>query len=141
MAKELQKKIQPKQSKEAAFDIEAKAELLIKLSTKLDKDMKKFIDVQNEIADLQKEIVKYGNDELGDEETKEVRTSEGVLKIGARNTKREITDLDSAIDMMGLETAMKLLKLSLGDLDKYLTPEQVSSVTKKTITDARRITF
>jgi DNA repair protein RadC len=138
-AKQEQKKIQPK--KVETVDIEAVAARAKHLSDKLERDMKKFIPVQNEISDLKKQLVEYGNANLADEEIKEIRTPDGPVKIGARNTAREITDMDKAIDMLGLETAMKLLKISLGDLDKYLTPEQVAEVTRKVLTDNRRITL
>ncbi len=141
-AKQELKKIQPKQQKaSASFDLDAKAARLKEISDKLEKDMKKFLPIQNEITDLKKEIVAFANETLDNEATLEVRTPDGPVKIGARGTAREITDMDKAIDMLGLETAMKLLKVSLGDLDKYLTPEQVLEVTKKVLTDNRRITL
>ncbi len=123
-----QKKIQPKQSAETVFDINAKAARYTELNCKLEKDMKKLLPIQNEISDLKKEIVNFANDTLGDNEPLEVRTPDGPLKIGTRGTAREIVDMEKAlnmiIDAIGQDGALKLLKFSLGDLDKYLPEEK-----------------
>jgi len=141
--KQAQKKIQPKQAKELqqVADINSLASEYIATSEKLKKDLKKFTPVEARISELKKEIVKFGNDTLPPDAGLEVATKEGTLKIGVCATQREITNIDKAIEFLGMETFMKLAKISLSDLDKYLNPEQIAMVTETKVTEQRRITF
>ncbi len=71
-------------------------------------------------------------------------TLEGVkfnIEYTAKGNARDITDKITALKMLekvkkGL--AMELAKIGLGDLDKYLTPDQLAKVTKSEQRNARR---
>lgn len=55
-------------------------------------------------------------------------------EIGSKGSSREITDLEKAKELLGQELFMKIAKINLGDLDKYLTLPQRELViqTKRT---------
>lgn len=71
-------------------------------------------------------------------------TLQGVkfdIEYTAKGMARDITNKSAALKMLekvkkGL--AMELAKIGLGDLDKYLTPDQLAKVTKSEQRNARR---
>jgi hypothetical protein len=68
---------------------------------------------------------------IGDDE--EGHVENGVVyfaEIGKRGTSREIKDLGKVKKLLGDETFMKLASITLGNLDKYLTPPQLTEVLK-----------
>lgn len=59
----------------------------------------------------------------------EIRGSKWTLTIGpATKVARQITSILAVFKMLGQKTFMKLAKISLGDLQRYLTPEQLDAV-------------
>lgn len=136
------KKITPKvKSVNTGFDVEKAAKRYKKLESELaavveDPAIKK---KRDELADLKKALIDNANKTLKADETMTIKTPMGDVKIGKRSTSRSITDLDKAIDFMGVDTFMKVAKISLTDLDKYLNPEELEQVTVTKITDTRRI--
>ena len=135
-------KIAPKlQAVEDSYvDVQKIATRIKKLEFQLkenDAEMKK---KRDEVADLKKSLVDHCNKNLDAEEILELRTKYGDVKVGKQSTSRSITDMAKAIALLGKETFMKIAKISLSDLDKYLNPEEVAQVTKTELTDTRRIT-
>lgn len=49
-------------------------------------------------------------------------------KVGKKGTKREITDMEGIKKIMGVKTFMKLATVKLGDVDKYLNPDEKKKV-------------
>lgn len=137
-----QNKIAPKVKASTAvvFDLDGSATRLKQIEKDLDKNALKIKPLLDEQADLKKNIVAHVNATRGDDEEVEIRTPLGDVKIGKKGSDREITDLEKAIEFLGTETFMKIAKIGLGDLDKYLTPEEVAQVVESRRTDARRIT-
>lgn len=129
-------KVQPKVQ---AVDIENLAEVFIDLNSKLDKIMKKAAPIAQELDTLKKQIVAYANSTLENDETKEIAYVGQVLYIGKRGTSREVTDMERAIELMGVDTFLKVAKINLTDIDAYLRPDEVSEVTKTTRTDTRQV--
>lgn len=141
MAKVLkqEKKVSPKVKASQEVSIDVQATRYKELEAKLKKNTLKMKAYADEMADLKKEIVAHANETLADEEGLEIRTEFGDLKIGKRGSSRVITDLKQAIKFMGRETFMRIAKIGLTDLDKYLTPEQVADVIEVKVNDQRRI--
>ena len=68
-----------------------------------------------------------------DEGDDAVFTEKGVsfeVVAGPRGNQRSISDLDGIKKMLGTELFMKLAKVTLGDIDSYLNPEQKLKVLK-----------
>jgi len=73
-------------------------------------------------------------------ETLQIICEEGVVKVGAKAKSRVITDKDKVLDFIGAETFINISKVSLTDIDAYLTPEQKEQVLESSQTGARKIT-
>lgn len=136
------KKITPnlKTVEDSSVDPQKLANQFKKLEVELkanDDEMKK---KRDKVADLKKSLIDHCNKTLPADEILELRTKWGDVKVGKRSTSRTITDMAKAVKLLGKETFMKIVKISLGDLDKYLNPEELAQVTKKELTDTRRIT-
>ena len=142
-SKDTAKKIAPKvKAAEAGFDQDKVARRYKKLQAELaeieaDPKIKK---KRDELDQLKKELINHGNRTLGNDETLVIVTPLGDVKIGKRGTARSITDMDKAVGFMGQETFMKVAKITMSDLDKYLNPEEIEQVIVTKVTDTRRIT-
>lgn len=95
---------------------------------------------QDKLATLKKQMVEYANTNAEDDEILEFITKHGDMTVGKRGTSRSLTDKDKAIELMGMETFIKLSEPKLSDLDKYLTPEEIEQITVTKVTNTRRIT-
>ena len=60
------------------------------------------------------------------------------VKVGATPEKRELVDLKAVAEMLG-DDFWNIATVSLTNLDKYLTPEQVAQVTKSERIGTRRV--
>ena len=90
-----------------------------------------------------KELAKRLKDEMEAEDTAEIQGEHWLLEVGAcAKNPRAVKDLPAIKKMLGEEAFLKLVKVNLGDLDKYLLPEQLAKVvdsdtgfgTRRTIT-------
>lgn len=140
---DITKKITPKvKSAESGFDEEKVAKRYKKLQADLaavvqDPKIKK---MQDELAELKTALVDNANKTLKADEGMVIVTPLGDVKIGKRSTSRSITDMKKAVKLLGKETFMKIAKIGLTDLDKYLNPEELEQCVVVKITDTRRIT-
>jgi hypothetical protein len=76
------------------------------------------------------------------EDTLTVKGAHWMLDIGAcSKSPRKLVDKEATIKYMGKDTFMKLASVSVGDAEKYLTPEQVAKVmSEPAYTENRKIT-
>ncbi len=59
----------------------------------------------------------------------EIKGKHWLLEVGVcSKSPRKITDIKAVQAYLGKEDFMKIVKISVGDAEKYLTPEQVASV-------------
>jgi hypothetical protein len=63
-----------------------------------------------------------------------------TANITAAQEKRTIADKKAIYDALGNDSFVALANFSLGDLDKYLNPEQLDKVLEKDHTGARKVT-
>ncbi len=134
------KKISPKVQKVSKFDFEAKATRYKELELQIEKNAKKMESVNDEFADVKKELIAYANESAGDDEELEFRTEFGKVKVGKRGTTRVVTDMEKAVEFMGSETFMQVARINLSDIDKYLVPAQIEQCVETKRNDTRRIT-
>lgn len=115
---------------------------LVKRQAKLKEELDK---IGLELAKLQNDVlVAVDEMELEKESTLTVHGTKGSVKIGKEAIARKLTDKEAAIDMLeeveeGL--AFELAEFKLGDLDKYLTPEQLEKVLTTNWSGKRSIKF
>ena len=136
------KKITPnlKTVEDSSVDPQKLANQFKKIEAELkanDAEMKK---KRDKVSDLKKSLIAHCNENLDAEEILELRTKWGDVKVGKRSTSRTITDMVLAVKLIGKDTFMRIAKISLGDLDKYLNPEELAQVIETKVTDTRRIT-
>jgi hypothetical protein len=109
------------------------------LKAKLDKKNEKIAPLAKEVASLEKGIL-GAVDEVVDPGTPLNLTGyENELVIGPKGQKVAISDIEGILDIMGMETFLKLCTVSTANLKKYLTPEQVEAVTKTSYAIKRRM--
>ena len=61
-------------------------------------------------------------------------------KVGAVSVSRQISDMHKIREMLGDELFMELVKIALGDIDKYLNPEQIAEVVESERNGTRSLT-
>lgn len=135
-------KVKPQSAQsEKSFDLSKAATRYKKVEAEINEIMKDpaLKKKMDEMELLKKQMIEYANDTLADEEGTEVKTKYGDVKIGKRGTARSVTDMDKAVEMLGTDTFMKIAKIGLADLDKYLNPDQLELVTVTKVTNTRRI--
>jgi len=109
------------------------------LKAKLDKKQEKLAPLVKEVTSLEKGIL-GAVDEVVDPGTPlDLQGYENELKIGPKGERTSISDIEGILDIMGMETFLKLCTVSTTNLKKYLTPEQVEAVTKTSYAIKRRM--
>ena len=109
------------------------------LKAKLDRKQEKIAPLAKEVATLEKGIL-GAVDEVVDPGTPlELQGFENELKIGAQGQKVALTDIEACKDILGEETFMALATISVANLKKYLTPEQLEAVTESSYAIKRRL--
>ena len=109
------------------------------LKAKLAKRQEKLAPLTKEVAALEKGILGAVDDAVDASISFDLQGYENELKIGAKGEKTALTDIELARDILGEETFMKLVSISITDLKKYMTPDQVESVSSKSYAIKRRI--
>ena len=110
-----------------------------KLKAKLDKKNEKIAPLAKEVASLEKGIL-GAVDEVVDPGTPlDLQGYENELKIGPKGEKLTLTEIGIARDLLGDDAFMQLVTISITNLKKYLTPEQVDMVTSKSYAIKRRM--
>lgn len=108
-------------------------------AVKLAKKKEKIAPLQKSVDAGEKEILKTV-DEVFDEGTPVTLNGEEYdLVIGPKGQRTEIVDTLAAAQMLGEELFLKLATVSITNLKKYLTPEQVAAVTETKYATKRRV--
>lgn len=109
------------------------------LKAKLDKKQEKLAPLAKEVASLEKGIL-GAVDEVVDPGTPlNLQGYENELKIGAKGEKVSLSDIEAVRDILGEETFMKLATITITNAKKYMTPEQLESVSSKSYAIKRRM--
>jgi uncharacterized protein YkvS len=109
------------------------------IKAKLAKKQEKLAPLAKEVASLEKGILGAVDEVVDPSVALDLQGYENELKIGAQGEKIAITEIGFIVDMLGMETFLKLATISTANLKKYLTPEQMDQVTKKTYAIKRRM--
>lgn len=97
-------------------------------------ELKKRID---SVAEDQKEFAKLTGElraQAMEKDPDQVVSFEGTEKtivFGEAAVTRELVDVEGAKKKLGNDTFFEIAKITLGDLDKYLTPEELAPLVKK----------
>jgi hypothetical protein len=81
---------------------------------------------------VEEELLKRVNATCGPEDGVEAEGDLWIIEIGACNKlPRKVTDLKEASKLLGPKTFFELATVKVGDIEKYLTPEQAAKVLTK----------
>jgi hypothetical protein len=113
----------------------------VALTKKIAKAQEKLKPYLDKISEMEKEFAEAVDGAVGPAEEFTLDGVEFAIAYTAKGNARDITDKAAAFKLLekvkkGL--ALELAKVGLGDLDKYLTPEQVAKVTETEARNARR---
>lgn len=108
-------------------------------AVKLAKKKEKIAPLQKAVDAGEKEIL-TAVDEVIDEATDIVLNGEEYdLVIGPKGQRTALVDTLKAAEMLGEDLFLKLATVSITNLKKYLTPEQVAAVTETSYATKRRV--
>jgi hypothetical protein len=113
----------------------------VALTKKVAKAQEKLKPYLDKISEMEKEFSVAVDESVGPAEEFTLEGVEFNIDYTSKGNARDITDKATAFKLLekvkkGL--ALELAKVGLGDLDKYLTPEQVAKVTVTEARNARR---
>lgn len=108
-------------------------------AVKLAKKKEKIAPLEKSVSASEKEILK-AVDEVIDESVDITLLGEDYdLVIGPKGQRTEVTNTLRAAELLGEDLFLKLATVSITNLKKYLTPEQVAEVTKTEYKTKRRV--
>lgn len=100
----------------------------------------KYLRAVEALADSKKAFAAAADTEIkGANDTITVTGERHIVKVGAKGKSRTITDLKRISKMMGKKVFMSICSVTLSNVDKYLTPDQVAEVTESKQEGARSI--
>lgn len=108
-------------------------------AVKLAKKKEKIAPLEKSVAAGEKEILKSVDEVLHESVDVTLLGEDYDLVIGPKGQRTSITDPLAAAKMLGEDLFLKLAKVSITDLKKYLTPEQVAQVTETKYSTKRRV--
>ncbi len=106
---------------------------------KLEKKLEKLAPLTKKVDNLAKGILGAVDEVVDPSVPVDLQGYENELKIGAQGEKVAITEIELIVEMLGMGTFLKLATVSTTNLKKYLTPEQLEQVTKKSYAIKRRM--
>jgi hypothetical protein len=109
------------------------------LKAKLDKKNEKIAPLAKEVAALEKGILGAVDEVVDPSVPLDLQGYENELKIGAKGEKISLSDIEAVRDILGEETFMKLATITITNAKKYMTPEQLESVSSKSYAIKRRM--
>jgi len=111
------------------------------LAAKLKNDpiAKLLAETKSSFDTLKKSIVEEATANMEPNESVEVVGTESKLIVGKKAKKRTVTDVAGIYEYLGDEVFFKLATVTLGNVDKYLTPSQVESVVETSQNGARSV--
>lgn len=110
-----------------------------KLSGKLAKKQDKIAPLVKAVAAMEKGILAAVDEVLDPSQPVNLVGDENELQVGAQGQRTSITNMALAVDLLGEELFLKLAKITMKDLQAYLTPEQLEQVTEKKYATKRRV--
>ena len=109
------------------------------LKAKLDKKQEKLAPLAKEVASLEKGILGAVDEVVDPSVPLDLQGYENELKLGAKGEKVSLSDIEAVRDILGEETFMKLATITITNAKKYMTPEQLESVSSKSYAIKRRM--
>lgn len=106
-------------------------------------ELRKQIDAMKPVSDEYNKLVKQLREQAMEKDPEQVVSFEGsdtTIVFGEAAKTRELTDIPGAKKALGTEVFNKVATITLGDLDKYLTPEELAPLIKEG-RGARKIDF
>ena len=123
------------------MSLEELADKYAELSAKAEKILEKAKPINLEISEIQKAIMERVDSQIEPTEKMVVKASTVWVEIGEKAKSRTITDMEKVVELFGTETFLKVAKVGLADIDKYLTPEQIALCVSEEKTGRRSIKF
>lgn len=109
------------------------------LSAKLAKKLEKLDPLKKKVEKLEKGILGAVDEVFDPSVDLVLQGEENELLLGPRGKRTSITDKDKLVDLLGIDLFVKLAKVSVTDLKKYMTPEDVEQVTTAKYAIKRRV--
>jgi hypothetical protein len=116
-------------------DLDVKVERLIDLKVQIDA-VKSAID---EYEKLRKELSGTADTVGAANEQVTFEVENGAVAFSPKTFERKISDMPKVFDLLGKENFIKLSKITMTDLDKYLAVGEQEACVKKDLTGARKI--
>jgi|ERR1035437_3942060 hypothetical protein len=116
-------------------DLDVKVERLITLKVQIDA-VKSVLD---EYEKLRKELASIADTVGASNEQVSFEVENGAVAFSPKSFERKISDMPKVFDLLGKENFLKLAKVTMTDLDKYLGTSEQESCVKKDLTGARKI--
>ena len=116
-------------------DLDIKVERLIDLKVQVDA-MKSVLD---EYEKLRKELATLSDTLGAANEQVSFEVENGSVAFSPKSFERKISDMPKVFDALGKENFMKLCKITMTDLDKYLAKSEQESCVVNNLTGARKI--
>lgn len=88
---------------------------------------------------LRDELFEMADDTVGVESIYSATGTLGTVQLGARAKEVEEIDKEEVIKILGIDTVLKIAKIGVGDLRKYLTEDQLSKVLTEARTGTRKV--
>jgi hypothetical protein len=106
---------------------------------RLAKKMEKIAPLKKSVEGQEKAILATVDDVVNPTTGLTLFGDEHDVVLGPKGNKTEVINTAKAAELLGFDLFVELAKLSITDLNKYLTPDQVAEVTKKSPKNKRRV--
>jgi len=103
------------------------------------KKMEKLAPLKKRVEGQEKAILATVDDVVDASTGLTLHGYEHEVVLGPKGNMTDVVNTAKAADYLGFELFVKLAKLSVTDLQQYLTPDQFAEVTKKTAKRKRRV--
>jgi hypothetical protein len=108
-------------------------------SAKLKRKLENLAPLQEQVAQMEKSLISAA-DEVVDAGTPVTLTGNTyVVALSAQGKKNVIKNMDLAVEMLGEDLFLKLAKITMKDLQAYLTPDQLEQVVSSSYASKRRV--
>ena len=97
--------------------------------------------IHGQLAEKTSELKDILENGLGGDEARNEQGERFKAKLGAKSNVRVIKDLAKIREMLGDELFMELASVGIGDLDKYLTPDQLEETVESSRSGSRSLTI
>lgn len=129
------KKTAAKAEASTKSEVDLKVERLIDLKFEID-GMKSKVD---EYEKLRKELVSLCDEIAAPGDPVSFEVENGSVQFSGKLSERKISDMPRVFELLGQETFLKVCKVTMTDLDKYLGKGEQDTCTTSGLTGARKI--